>query len=49
MTERCEILEDMIAKFYQTATEYRGLACMNAWETKVGGEHGSLESARVDN
>lgn len=41
--ERREIFEDMGARFRRGASEYSGLACMNAWETKAGGEHGSLE------
>lgn len=44
MQERCEILEEMGAKFYRGESEYSGLACINAWETKVGGEHGLLET-----
>jgi hypothetical protein len=45
MTERCGISKDMGAKFYRRASQYSGIACINAWETKVGGEHGSLERA----
>ena len=45
MRERCEILKDMGAKYYQRVSEYSGLACINTWETKTGGEHGSLETA----
>ena len=47
MGERCAILKDMGAKFYRGVSEYRGLACINAWESKVGGEHGSLEPSVV--
>ncbi|GAB7332294.1 hypothetical protein MBLNU13_g04129t1 [Cladosporium sp. NU13] len=43
MQERCEILKDMGAIFYQEVSEYSGLACINAWETGVGGERGALE------
>jgi hypothetical protein len=42
MQERCEILKDMGAKFYRQASEYTGLACINAWATKESGEHGPL-------
>jgi len=42
MQERCAILKDMGAKFYREASEYAGLACINAWETKETGEHGPL-------
>lgn len=42
MRERCEILKDMGAKFYRGVSEYSGLACINKWESRMGGEHGSL-------
>lgn len=42
MEERCAILKDMGAKFYERASDYSGLACINAWETKKDGGHGSL-------
>lgn len=42
MEERCAILKDMGAKLYERASDYSGLACINAWETKKGGEPASL-------
>lgn len=45
--ERCAILKDVGARFYKSASDHRGLAFINAWETRVGGGHGSLESGRL--
>lgn len=45
MEERCGVLKVMGVKFYHSANEYSGLACINAWETKVGGERDLLERA----
>lgn len=42
MQERCEILKDMGATFFQRPNNYTGLACLNAWKTKMSGEHGRL-------
>jgi hypothetical protein len=44
MGERCEILKAMGVKYHQRVSEYSGLACINAWETKEGSEHSSLET-----
>ena len=41
--DRREILKDTGAKFCRGASENSGVACANAWETIVGGEHDSLE------
>ena len=40
--DRREILKNMGMKSYRGVSEYSGLACTNAWETKVGCEHGPL-------
>lgn len=45
MEERFAILKDVGARFYKRASDYSGLACSNAWETRVCGGHGSLERA----
>ena len=43
MDERCSILKDMGAKFYETIEQYNGMACLKAWEKKTTGEFGSLK------
>lgn len=45
MEEECAIPKDMGARFYTCASDYSGHACINGWETRVGGGHGSLERA----
>jgi hypothetical protein len=42
MDEKCEILQGLGAKHYQSIEEYKGAACLNAWKQKLAGEFGSL-------
>ena len=43
MEERCSILKDLGAKFYENIEQYDGKACLRAWEKKTIGEVGLLE------
>jgi hypothetical protein len=46
MDERCEILKGIGAKFYKSLDQYKGAACLRAWEEKNSGEHGPLLPTR---
>ena len=37
MEERCAMLKDMGARFCKRASDYSAHACINGWETRVGG------------
>ena len=43
MEERCSILKDLEAKFYENIEQYDGKAWLRAWEKKSTGEVGHLE------
>lgn len=48
MDEKCEILEDIGAKFFRSLDQYDGAACLRAWEEKTQGEFGPLVQTQYE-
>jgi hypothetical protein len=48
MAEKGQILESMGEKFYASLEEYDGASCLNAWNSKTGGEIGILVQTKYE-